>query len=121
MLPKPYRLTRSHDFVRVRRFGKSSGSQLVALYVLPNRSPSTRVGFSASKRVGKAIHRNRVKRLLREAVRRQLPCLRHGQDLVFVARPSAAQASFAEVNQAVLSVLQRSRALCGGTGATNHG
>jgi ribonuclease P protein component len=112
MLPKQYRLTRSRDFTRVRRLGRSSGSPLLALYLLPRRSPELRVGFSVSKRVGKAARRNRVKRLMREAVRHRLPTIRRGQDLVFIARPPSAEASYHEIAEAVSYLLRKSGALC---------
>jgi ribonuclease P protein component len=108
MLPKRYRLRRREDFVRVRRFGRSSGNPLLALYVLRTRSPEVRVGFSVSKRVGKATVRNRVKRLLREAVRHQLPAIRPGQDLVFIARPASASAHYSEIVESVSSLLRKS-------------
>lgn len=110
MLPKRYRLTRSRDFARVRRFGRSSGSPLLALYVLRTRSPEVRVGFSVSKRVGKATSRNRVKRLLREAVRHQLAAVRPGQDLVFIARPPSAEATYPEIAETVSALLRKSGA-----------
>jgi ribonuclease P protein component len=111
MLPKRHRLTRSRDFARVRRSGRSSGSPLMALYVLPTRSPDIRVGFSVSKRVGKAVVRNRVKRLMREAVRSQVSRIRPGQDLVFIARPGAAEATYGEVDETVSYLLRRTSAL----------
>src|SRR5919202_5633780 len=107
MLPRQYRLTRSRDFSRVRRFGRSSGSPLLALYVLPTRSSDIRVGFSVSKRVGKATIRNRVKRLMREAVRHQLPRIRPGQDLVFIARPAAAEATYHQIAETVAYLLRK--------------
>jgi len=112
MLPKRYRLTRSRDFARVRRFGRSAGSSLLAVYVLPRQSVDLRIGFSASKRVGKATVRNRVKRLMREAVRPQLPSVRTGQDLVFVARPAAARASYHQIAETVAYLLRKSGARC---------
>lgn len=111
MLPKRYRLTHSRDFARIRRFGRSSGSPLAALYVLPVRSPTVRVGFSVSKKVGKATVRNRVKRRMREAVRRQLPEILPGHDFVLIARPAAADASYHEIAACVASLLRQRHAL----------
>ena len=107
MLPPQYRLRRSKDFARVRRFGRSAGTSHVALYVLRTRSPDLRIGFSVSKRVGKAVKRNRVKRLMREAVRPHLPALKHGQDLVFIARPVAAEAELPDIANATAYLLRK--------------
>jgi ribonuclease P protein component len=107
MLPKQHRLLRSRDFARVRRRGRSASGPLFAVYVLPVRSSDIRVGFSVSKKVGKAVVRNRVKRRLREAVRRELPSLRTGMDVVVIARPAAAVASYWEIADAVSAALRR--------------
>jgi ribonuclease P protein component len=111
MLPKEHRLRRTRDFARVRRFGRSTGGSLLALYALPNRSQATRVGISVSKRVGKATIRNRVKRRVREAVRSRLPDIRSGLDLVFVARQPAAEATYAEIAAAVSAALRRTNVI----------
>jgi ribonuclease P protein component len=81
------------------------------LYVLPVRPPDVRVGFSVNKKVGKAVIRNRVKRRLREAVRRELPSVRPGSDLVFIARPAAAGATYWEIAEAVQAALRRTGAV----------
>jgi ribonuclease P protein component len=110
MLPKQYRLTQSRDFARARRYGRSAGSHLMALYALPTRTPELRIGFSVSKKVGKAVIRNRVKRLMREAVRHQLSRIRPGQDLVFIARPASAGAPYGEIAETIGYLLHKSRA-----------
>lgn len=107
MLPKQHRLLRSRDFARVRRRGRSASGPLIALYVLPVRPPDVRVGFSVSKKVGKAVIRNRVKRRLREAVRHELPSIRPGTELVFIARPAAAGASYWEIAESVQAAFRR--------------
>jgi ribonuclease P protein component len=108
MLPKENRLTRPKDFARVRRFGRSSGSQLLVLYALPTHSLDRRIGFSVSKRVGKATIRNRVKRRLREAVRSQLATVPNGYDLVFIARPPSAGAPYKQLEETVAYLLRKS-------------
>ena len=107
MLPKEHRLTRSKDFARVRRFGRSAGSHLVVLYALPRDSPNRRIGFSVSKRVGKATIRNLVKRRLREAVRNNLAAIPAGVDLIFIARPPAAGATYAQIEETVAYLLRK--------------
>ena len=67
----------------------------------------TRIGFSVSKRVGGAVVRNRVKRRLREAVRRTLADLPPGWDIIIGARPPAATAEYATLDTAMRELLAR--------------
>src|SRR2546421_12839301 len=84
------RLTRSADFERVYRQGRSIANRHLVLYAFGNQTgPETRLGLSVSRKVGGAVQRNLLKRLLREAFARIEPELERGHDLVVVARPPA--------------------------------
>ena len=68
-MQRKFRLTRSEDFKRVRRSGKSYAHPLVVLIVQTHEQPRVKIGVAAGRTVGTAVHRNRAKRLLREAMR----------------------------------------------------
>jgi len=104
-----FRLTRSEDFKRVRRSGKSYAHPLVVLIVQKSDQPHIRVGVAAGRTVGTAVTRNRAKRLLREAMRTLIPDIASGVDLVLIARAGLAAASLPETHQALQDLLQRAQ------------
>ena len=99
------RLRRQAQYALVYSEGRSWVNSLVVMKVLPNGLTLSRFGFSVSQRVGKAVIRNRVKRLLREILR--AVTLEPGWDIIFIARPQAANASYADLNKSVRDLLLR--------------
>jgi len=82
------RLTRSGDFDRVYRDGSSRANRHLVVYSFPTEPGSDpRLGISVSRKVGKAVTRNKVKRSLREAFWALAERLPAGHDFVIVARP----------------------------------
>ncbi|HEY8476378.1 MAG TPA: ribonuclease P protein component [Chloroflexota bacterium] len=115
-MKRQHRLRRDADFQRVRSEGRAWPHPLLIFSVAPSQVGATRVGIVVSRRVGKAVVRNRVKRRLREAVRRVLPNLRAGYDIVVIARPSATQATVHELVAAVEEAARRAKVLGAGFG-----
>jgi ribonuclease P protein component len=88
--PRRGRLSRSADFDRVFRSGRSHAGRDLVLYVFPRGGDEPpRLGLSVSRKVGGAVERNKVKRLLREAFAIESDRLPAGTDAVVIARPGA--------------------------------
>jgi ribonuclease P protein component len=98
-------LTRSEQYTLVYEKGSSWTSELMVMKALPNQLARSRYGFSVGRRLGGAVVRNRVKRRMREIVR-ALP-LEAGWDIIFIARPKVATASFANLEKTVRGLLTR--------------
>ncbi len=79
-------LTRNNDFRRLYAKGRSYATSVLVTYVMKNRSRNIRIGITTSKKIGKAVLRNRSRRIIREAFRSISGELTPGYDLVFVAR-----------------------------------
>ena len=110
-MQRNFRLTRSEDFKRVRRDGKSYAHPLVVLIALNSESdqPRVRVGVAAGRTVGTAVIRNRTKRLLREVMRTLLPNIASNLDLILIARPGLASATLEDTHQAIDNLLKRAK------------
>ena len=96
--PRRRRLSRSAEFERVYRQGRSKGNRFLVLYAFPREEDGSaaasdeegpRLGLSVSRKVGGAVDRNRVKRVLREAFWLEAERLPVTSDYVVVARPDA--------------------------------
>ena len=110
-MQRKFRLTRSEDFKRVRRSGKSYAHPLVVLIVQTHDQPRVKVGVAAGRTVGTAVHRNRAKRLLREAMRSLIPNISSNLDLILIARPGLVTATLEETRRALLTLLERAKIL----------
>jgi ribonuclease P protein component len=108
---RKFRLTRSEDFKRVRRSGKSYAHPLIVLIVQTHGQPRVKVGVAAGRTVGTAVYRNRAKRFLREALRPLLPNITPGLDLILIARPGLVTATLDETRAALLNLLERAKIL----------
>lgn len=108
-MEKKYRLRRNKDFQYTYRKGRSIRHPLLVLIYRRTNRIESRIGFSITKKFGKAVQRNRIKRQLREILRLQLQQLKQGYDVIFVVRKEAKGASYHELDGAVHNLLKRGK------------
>jgi ribonuclease P protein component len=98
-------LTGKAQFELVYEKGRSWAAREIVMRAMPNGLDSSRYGLTVSKRVGKAVTRNLVKRRLREILRHTV--IKPGWDIVFVARPPAAGVDYSSLRDTVRILLNR--------------
>jgi len=109
-LPKTKRLAKRAEFLRVYEKGQKIVSRYVVLFFAANGLPHSRIGITATKKLGKANIRNRLKRWTREVYRRQREPIGIDQrslDVVVNVKPNAADASFDDYSRDFGRALQR--------------
>ncbi len=100
-------LRRPADFAALQQHGTSRAHPLVVVRTVRNGLERTRFAFSTSRRLGGAVIRNRVRRRLREIVRSLAGRVEPGWDVLIVARPGCAAASYAELRDVVARLFGR--------------
>jgi ribonuclease P protein component len=101
-------LRRRADFEAIGRQGTARSTPLLVLRWMRTDRSETRIGMSTPRTLGGAVQRNRVRRRLRELIRERLGRIGPGWDLLLIARPAAANASYAELGAAIDALLRRS-------------
>lgn len=111
-MQKELRLTRREDFNKVYRYGKSAANQQFVVYSLPNpRIERFRMGVSVSKKLGSAVVRNRIRRMVKEIVRLQAEKIRSHYDFVIIARKPVAELDYKQMEKSLLHALKRAQLL----------
>ena len=103
--PRHERLTRKRDFTAVFEQGRKSVGPSFVCYMLWREGQGRKFGFAVSRRIGKAVVRNRVKRYLREFYRKNRAQIGEDTHVVVVARPYAARLGYVECMRAMERLL----------------
>jgi ribonuclease P protein component len=105
---KELRLTKREDFNKVYRFGKSNANFQFVVYSLPqSKVERFRAGISVSKKIGNAVVRNRIRRVVKEILRHHADRIRLHCDIVVIARKPVAEMDYKEMEKSLLHALKR--------------
>lgn len=102
----------NRSFHRVYSAGKSYVSPLVVTYVFKRRTDTLRVGVTTSKKIGKAVQRNRARRVILAAYRELYPEMKNGYDIVFVARGRTPYVKSTDVLRCMKKQLKKAGVIC---------
>lgn len=107
MLSKVNRLKKRYQFNYVYKNGSHFSSSALVLYVSTSKTRSIKVGFAVTKKIGKAVQRNAVRRRLREIVQKQLPNLKQNYNIILVARDNVSEFSFESLSKQFLDLVKK--------------
>ena len=107
----PERLKKRWEFQRGYRKGRKYWNREFVVYVYENTSNSTRLGITASKKIGKSVQRNRAKRLIREVFRLSKERIYPGYDIIVVGRSPSIRLEYRGAQKALWRLFQKARIL----------
>lgn len=110
-MKKEEKLRKNKEYREVYKKGKSMANKLLIICFMKNYKKENRIGFTVSKKVGKSVVRNRVRRILKENYRLNYGKLKKGYNIVFIARSSSNKSSFKEIKSAMLHLLRKNKLL----------
>lgn len=98
MLKRINRLKKRYQFNYVYKSGEHLSSEHLVLYFCSSKTKNIKVGFAVTKKVGHAVVRNKIRRRLREIVKKQLPVLEQHYNIIVVAKDNITDASFEKLS-----------------------
>jgi len=104
---KSERLLKKNEFQKVFDEDRTFRNNELLVYALPNGMDKSRIGLVVGKKVGNAVRRNRIKRILREAFRLNKGLLRFGVDLVLIPRPGLTSPTLSAIEDGFKRLLLR--------------
>lgn len=110
-MEKNLRLRKNRDYNLVYKKGKKFYNRYFILIIKKKGKQNTRVGFSITKKYGNAVERNRMKRQLREIIRKQAHSLKKGIDMVVIPKKNTKELSFSQLNESLRAVLEKSKSI----------
>jgi len=104
-LTKGEKVLKSSEYRNILKGGKSRSTEHFRIFICPNSINKQRLGITASRRVGSAVKRNRIKRLLREFFRLHKTCFPPSSDIVFIAKPGADKLDYSRLREELKNIL----------------
>ncbi len=104
-------INENREFMFMYRRGKSFAADCIVIYFRKNNKSHIRLGITVTKKVGKAVVRNRVRRRIREAFSELCPGISRSCDIIIVARTKAAESSYSEIRSAMKYLMHKAELL----------
>ena len=104
-----YSIKKDRHFRNIYNKGTSIANKQLVMYSIKNGSEFNNIGISASKKIGKSVIRNLIKRRIKEVYKIQEPLLKQGYDIIIIVRAAAVELSFNDLNKSVNHLLKKQK------------
>jgi len=105
-MDKKNRLRKNEDFKRIYKNGKNYYNRNLIMYIMKNELEDTRIGFTVSKKIGNSVVRNRVRRRIKEIVRKNFNNIKEGYDIILIPKKNVVDISHKELENAVFHIFK---------------
>ncbi len=108
MLKKNNRITKDKEFEKIFKKGKGKYSSILGIKVINNNLEDSRFGIIVSTKISKkAVERNKIKRQIREIIKKYLPNVNIGKDIVVITLPKIKEANFEQIEKSFIFCLKK--------------
>ena len=107
MLKRINRLKKRYQFNYVYKSGEHYSGEHIVLYVASSKTKNIKVGLAVTKKVGHAVVRNKVRRRLREIIKKQVPNLKQNNNIIIVARDNINESSFEKLSNEFFKLIKK--------------
>lgn len=108
LLNRKFRLKNKNEFKRTYNYGKSVANSFIVLYYIKNEKiDDSKAAFAVGKRIGKAVVRNRIKRIMREAYKKNMSLVKKNYYIIFIARAKIKGISYNNVERNMSALLNK--------------
>ena len=107
MLKRINRLKKRYQFNYVYKSGEHFSGEHIVLYVVSSKTKNIKVGLAVTRKIGHAVVRNRVRRRLREIIKKQVPNLKQNYNIIVVARENVINASFEKLTNEFIKLIKK--------------
>ena len=107
MLSKKYRMKKNSQFDYIFKNGKTIKSEKLIIFYSKSKSKTPKIGIVVSKKIGKSVTRNHVKRLIRESIQKNMQLMKNNLNYIFVARQGIESTTYNEINTTILNLITK--------------
>ncbi|SRR6056297_2198064 len=100
-------IKKNKDFKRVYKYGKSYADKNLVFFILKNNNKNTRFGITTAKKINKAVTRNKIRRRLKEIVRKNINNIKKGYDVVVMSRVRGKDCSYKDLETSFMNLAKK--------------
>jgi len=106
-------IKKNKDFKKVYKYGKSYADKNLVFFILKNKEKKTRIGITTAKKINKAVVRNKIRRRLKEIVRKNIKNIKSDYELVVMCRVRGMESTYKDLEKSFIKLAKKTKIYLG--------